>query len=202
MSNKKKGGGKSPKGFTDSLKNSFDEVKDKIKEIEEKNKLETERRKKVEEDYDKWFEKQRPEAEKAAQTILDWVNEFLASDAWREIVISFRSMNGGDEDDREPLVKHVDISRTVIYQGPSPNPYYPYGSQGHQSLSLDLAGNLFVHNNVKYGKSYKIQNFAGMMEYVDPVVLIRVAKTIQDNSIWAVIQEELKKRLKNSVSRR
>lgn len=202
MSNKRKGGGTSGKDFMDSLNNCFNEVKARIRKVERKKKLETKRRKEIQDDYNKWLEKQKPEAEKAAKKILEWVNEFLASDTWREIVSSLRSLKRSDEDGKEePIINYLDISRTVIYKGPSPNPFYPYGNQGYQSLSIDLAGNLFVHNNVKYGKSYKIQNFADMMQYVDPVVLIEVTKTMQNDSIWAIIQEELKKLLKNSVSR-
>ncbi|MDP3792139.1 MAG: hypothetical protein Q8Q89_00175 [bacterium] len=201
MSKRRKDDGKGAQDLMSSLRGCFDEVKAKIQETENKKKLERERRKEVKDDYNKWLEKQRPEAEKAAQTILGWVDQFLASDIWREIAFSLHGLTRSVEDDKEPVVYYVDISRTIIYKGPSPNPYYLYGNQGHQSLSLDLDGNLFVHEDVKYGKSYKLKNVEDMMRYADPIVLTKVAKTMQDNSVWAIIPERLKERLTNYVSR-
>lgn len=206
MSKKREDDGKKAKDLMGSLRGCFDETKAKIQETENKKKLERERRKKVKDDYNKWLEEQRPEAKKAAQTILGWVHQFLASDTWREIASSLRSLTrideyAKDEDNEEPIVYNVDISRNIIYKGPSPNPYYPYGNQGYQSLSLDLAGNLFVHNNVKYGKSHEIKNYAGMMKYADPVVLQKIAETIKDDTIWTIIEEELEKSLKSATKR-
>ncbi len=199
MSEQKKDDGKKAKDLMDSLRGCFDEAKAKIQEIENKKKLERQRRKKVKDDYNKWLEEQRPEAEKAAQIILEWVKDFLASKMWEEITSSLRSLKMGNEGDEELIINHLSISRTVIYDGPSPNPYHPHGKQGYQSFFIDLAGSLFVHEDVKYGKSYKLKSIEEMMRYVDLVVLVEVAKTMQDDSIWDIIKEKLAERLKKAV---
>lgn len=197
MSDERNGGGKKIEGFKNLLKSCCDEAKDQIQKVEEKKKLETERHRKIKDNYDDWIKKQRPEAEKAAQTIIEWVNQFLVSDIWRELVSSLGSLKTGSN--RELLVGYLDISRNIIYEGPSSNPYHPYGNQGYQSFLLDLSGNLLIANNVKYGKSHKLRNLADMMRYVDPVVLIKVAETIQNDSIWTIIQEEFQQRLKRCM---
>lgn len=195
--------GNDSKGKHEDFKNFFDDclnqAKDEIKKIENKKFQETERHKKVQVIYDDWVKQQRPEAEKAVQTIIEWVNQFLVSDIWRELVSSLHGLKIGS--DGEPIIGYIYISRNIIYEGPSPNPYHPYGNQGYQSFSLDLSGNLFVHNNVKYGKSYRLRNVEDILRYSNPVVLIEAAKTIQDGSIWNVMQEELQKRLKRCIKR-
>ena len=198
MSEQRKDDGKDTKDLMGSLRGCFDEVKAKIQETENKKKLERERRKKIKDDYGKWLKEQKPEAEKAAKKILDWVSKFLISDMWREITSSLRNLTS-DEDDPEPIIYRLAISRTIIYEGPSPNPYYPYGTQGHQSFSIDLDGTLSVHHDVKYGKFYKLKSIGDMMKYVDPVVLVQIAETMQDDSVWGIIKEELKKSLKRAI---
>ena len=67
-----------------------------------------------------------------------------------------------------------------------------------RSLSFD--GDLFVHNNVKYGKSHEIRNIKSMMGQVDLPIIIKIAETINNDSIWLIIEREIKRRIKGRVS--
>ena len=115
----------------------------------------------------------------------------MASDIWQQLKTECAT-----------LIKGINISENITYTGPSKNPYHPYGTQGYQSLSLDFSGDLYVHNNVKYGKTYYIKNAKKMLDGVCLPVIITVAKSIEDQSVWQIIEQELvktmKRRLKDS----
>ena len=54
-----------------------------------------------------------------------------------------------------------------------------------QFLSLDISEKkLFIHNSVKYGKSYQINGVGDLLEHVYPSILIAIAETITSETIW------------------
>ena len=176
------------KNLKHSLKELAHEIKGEKKHRQEKQEKEKQKRAKIQENYNNWFEKLRPEAEKSAHIIFEWVNQFLKSDSLKEIVSEV-----GEQ------INSIDISENIIFEGPTLSIYHPYGRQGYQSLSLSFDENLFVHNNVKYGKSHEIRNVKNMIKEVHFPVIIKIAETIKDGSIWSIIEKELKRRLKNHV---
>lgn len=157
------------------------EIREGRAKREEKREQEKKRRRKIAEDYNNWLAKQEPKAKESTKIILDWVNQLLRSRAWRGLVSDYND-----------VLNRIDVSDDVTYGAPSNNPYHPYGTQGHQSLSLDFAGCLYVHNNVKYGKTYKIRNEKDMMKLVEPPIIIKIAETIEDGSIWSIIEKKIK----------
>ena len=174
------------------LKNLLDRKTGQIKKIKrEQEKKRAEKRKrqiKVENDYINWVEELRPEAEKSAHIILEWVEEILGSETWKKM-----------KSDYIGTVSGINISENIVYEGPRNNYYHSYGTDGNQSLSLDFSGRIFVHNNVKYGKSYEIRNKKEMMQQVDFPVIIKIAETIKDGSIWGIIETELERRIEEGI---
>lgn len=166
----------------------LEEIQEARQAREEKKKEERSRRQKVSNNYAKWLEELRPEAEKSARIIFDWVNALVKSDDWDDFCERYSG-----------LINYLDISENIIYDGPSPNPYYPYGEQGHQSLSVDLRGRLYVHNNVKYGKTYELSKPRAILENVRFPVIIKIAKTITDGTIWTIIERQTRLRFSQNL---
>lgn len=165
------------------------EIKEKETRLEQKKEEERKRCKQVEDKHYSWVNELKPEAERSAQVILDWVEEVLKSNAWKDFKIKYGKQISG-----------LGISKNIVYEGPSTNPYDPYGAQGNQSLRLDFSGNLYVNNNVKYGKSHKIRNKKELLKYTDFPVIIKIAETIKDESVWVVIEARLKKEKERRVA--
>lgn len=146
----------------------------------EKQKQEKARRAKITQDYNDWLGELRPEAEKAAGIIFEWARSLTGSDSWRQ----FKAVYGS-------LISGVVVSCDITYSGPTNNPYHPYGTQqGHQSLSLDFDGVLRVSNNVKYGRTHEINSVEEMLRKVDSPIIIKVAETINNGTVWDVAIKE------------
>lgn len=178
----------------DRIKQALDrfvhEINESNKRISKKKKEQKEKEAKAKKEYNDWREKLRSEAERSANIIFEWVGQLLRSDFWNK----FRSDYGAHIGD-------LPVSENITYNGPRPNPYHPYGTDGFKSLSLDISGTLYVHHHVKYGKSHEIRNIKDILEYVDFPIIIQIATTVSDNSIWSIIERELDRKIKNRIQR-
>lgn len=139
-------------------------------------KLELEK-KEIAKKYAAWSNKYKVIGHSSATVIWDWYKEFSSSERFRQLVEALEKIN--------PQSK-IFVSRIHTCKTPA----YVFGFSGDhdvsdkQRLSINIAGELYVHNLVKYGKSCPILQSAELLRYVRVQILIAVAKTIADGSIW------------------
>lgn len=167
-------------GLKSSLQEFASQIRDKRKRKLEMAKKIADEDRKVETEYNNWLNKLRPKAEKSARVIFSWIEDLLKSKELKELVVEYRD-----------IMESIPISENIIYKDP-----ITHEAEGDKSFSLDFAGNLYVHHNVKYGKSYEIKNVDDMMREVDLPVIIKMADTIKSKSIWSIMKKEIKEELK------
>lgn len=143
--------------------------------IEEKNHQQEEKKRQAVQKYDLWFKRFGDKARKAADVIWDWYKKFLTTQSFHELTVALGEHEGEICISRiisceEP---HKDFLGDIIYR---------------QQLTLDLAGNLFVHNCTKYGKAHLLRQKEDLLRFVVTTVLIGVADTIDDGTIWDLIE--------------
>lgn len=115
----------------------------------------------------------------SAIVIWDWCKEFISSAEFRQLAETLKKL--------DPKSRII-ISRIHTCETPA----YVLGLSGRdvidkQMLSISIAGELYVHNCVKYGKSYPIPKSTELIRYMRVPILIAVAETINDGSIWDIV---------------
>lgn len=121
-----------------------------------------------------WLEKHRPKVTKAARTVWRWCGQFIASREFKEFQGVFRRS-----------AKTMRISD--IKECSAPAWEFLGNWSWKQLLSIDISGNLYVHNCVKYGKSFPINKEGDLLIYVNWMILIQIAQTITDETIWDIV---------------
>lgn len=129
---------------------------------------------KAEQVYQDWLKKHEVKALKAVQIIWNWYEEFISSPIFKEMANVM-----GEKGE-------VQISKIISCVVPERGSL-EYKREEKQMLAVDKSGNLFVHNCVKYGKSYEVCHREDMHEYVEIPVLIEIAGTITDETIWDIV---------------
>lgn len=169
------------------LEKRAEAAQEQLEEIEQ----EKQRRKEAAQKWRAWRKNQRPQAKEAARKILDWVDTFLISEPYQNILAFNRKMKPR-EDGIRGLVSRLRISDIISYKRPS-----KYGGmESHsQCLSLNLRGELSVLNTVKYGKRYRLRTVGDMLKLVDPPVLIQAAEAIESGRVLDIIKQNLEQEL-------
>jgi len=165
--------------FKHRVNQYLDKEEKKRRSEEEERQVEADLEKKAKKRLNDWYEKHRVQSENSAKIIWDWYQEFIASDNFREIT----------EPLKKTRAKEISISKVIHCKVPdSWNGERDWSRK--QLLAIDMSEGerkLFVHNYVKYGKSHEITNANDLLEHVFPPVLIAIAKTITDETIWDII---------------
>ena len=147
---------------------------------EEEEQAKNASRKKAEKKLHDWYEGHRVQSENSAKIIWDWYQEFITSDNFQEIIKLLK----------DKRAKEINISKVIHCQ--VPNSYridYPDWNK-KQLLAIDISKQkrkLFVHNYVKYREPREITSADDLLKHVFPPVLIEVAQTITDETIWDII---------------
>ncbi len=155
--------------------NEFVDKDRKDRELEEKNaatkQAEYEKAKKRRQD---WYEGYRIKSQESANIIWYWYKEFVDSSSFQEIIESLKKTKA------ESLWLSETIECTV------PNSCFPDRDWlEKQVLTINISDRkLFVHNIVKYGKSYEIKGVSDLLEHVEPPILIEIAQRITKSTIW------------------
>lgn len=170
-----------------NLKSSLKEFAGQIK-VKRERELEIAQKKaderiKTETKYDNWLKKLRPKAEKSARVIFSWIGDLLKSEEWKEFMVEYQD-----------IIKSISISEDITYKDEITHQF-----EGNKSFDLSFDGDLWVHHNVKYGKSYEIRDVEDMMQKVDFPVIIKMADTIKNQSIWLIIARENKENFKRRL---
>lgn len=121
-----------------------------------------------------WLESHKEASLKSIAAIWNWYKEFIASPSFRELADPLKAVGA----------KGLRISEIITCRVPR-----EWGERNeHQSLSIKLdPQGLFVHNHVKYGKSYSLITTDDFLRYVEPPVLTQIAETIKNDSVWDII---------------
>lgn len=125
--------------------------------------------------YDTWIQLHQKKAEQAAHVIWNWYSEFIDSLVFKQITHTLKK-TGKNE---------VLISKKIVCSMPSKNS--SHDDTRKQLLAIDCSGKLFVHNCVKYGKSYLLHDQDDLLEKVALPILMIIADTIRDETIWEII---------------
>ncbi len=132
---------------------------------------------KAREARDAWYEARRAVSEKSATVILQWFQEAIISPVFQAL----------SEELRRVGIQMVTISGIISCEVPSPF-FIGKAYRENQSLGIDLGdATLRVHNHVKYGQSHQLKTATDYWEHVEPQVLAKVAASINDGSIWDII---------------
>jgi hypothetical protein len=124
--------------------------------------------------YTAWVEKNQSKAIRAARIIWKWHSQFTASPAFKE----FQSALGKS---------HRTVYLSKIHSCSLPNPRSEYRNEERQLLAVAMSGRLYVHNCVKYGKSYDILEEKQLLMLVAWPILVEIAKTITNKTIGDII---------------
>lgn len=164
-------------------------IKEYIRKEKEARRLEEvaarkkeENRKKAAKIYEVWLENHRSQARAAARIIWDWHEEFISTQTFRKLAGTLKARY---KDKIWIPNDKIWISKMLTCSVPCKD--YLRDWPEKQILSINHSGKLFVHNLFKYGKTYPINQRGDLLKYVAWPILIAVAKTITDETIWDVI---------------
>ncbi|MBI2635414.1 MAG: hypothetical protein HYW79_02610 [Parcubacteria group bacterium] len=144
------------------------------RECEEREK-ETNKRK-AEEIFNNWLKSYEVKAREATHIIWGWYREFIATSIFQKFV---RALHDSDK-------SRIRISKIVECLKPSRHSLHHF--KEIQLLTVNMDQSLFVHNCIKYGKSYEIRGIEDLLVYVEWPILIEIAATITDETIWEIIK--------------
>lgn len=157
-------------------------IKERIRKEKEARRLEEVAARKKEEDrkkaakiYEVWLENHRSQARAAARIVWDWYEEFISTQIFRELSGTLKA-------------RHKDkiwISKILTCSVPLKDNLRDWPEK--QILNIDPSGKLFVHDCFKYGKTYLINQKGDLLKYVAWPILIAVAKTITDETVWDIL---------------
>ncbi len=160
----------------EKLRTKFDEKN------AEKNKIlkaENEAQRTVEEEikekklyFDSYLHEKKPQSQEAAKLILEWVNEFITSDVFKHIATPG---------------KHIRISNVSS----SPIWWYTKTIPKIQYFYLNCKGNLYVHNDERYGKSHLIETIDDALAHAGINLLSDTADSIRDDYIVVIITNHI-----------
>jgi len=123
----------------------------------------------------KWYQEHRPLAEIAAGIIWKWYQEFIVSPVFKKIANSMRKAH----------LSSLEISHKITGRTPAGDGDY---FEESRIFALDIRENkLFVHMMVKYGRCERINAIEDLLEYVCIPILITMAETITNDTIWSII---------------
>lgn len=125
-------------------------------------------------DYQEWLKKHLPKARKAAHIIWRWYRNFVDSPIGKETMQVLKN--------RGEIRVSTIVTRTILSKE-----YLGNKITEKQMLVIDTSGDLYVHNCVKYGKSYRIHTEEELLTHVALPILIEIGKTIDDETIWDII---------------
>lgn len=168
------------KKLTDKVDRFIDKDR-KEKEAKEVKKLAAQDKvQRAEARYQEWYAKYKTQSENSANLIWKWYCEFIASKAFEEITSSLKNT----------CSRELWVSETIECVRPSRwDPSPKHDNFERQVLSINICqSKLFVHNLVKYGRSHEIKGVPDLLEHVEIPVLIEIAKTITDKTIWDIIE--------------
>lgn len=151
----------------------------KIKE--EETRIENERIRIAKQRYLDWREKYKIQSEKSAGIIWNWYQELVASEDFQEIVTAIKKVcdNPGVRISLRISLRISKIIKCLVV---------PYNWTEKQFLGISISdGKLFVHDCGKYGKSHAINGTRDLLEHVMPPILIEIAETITNGTIWDII---------------
>jgi len=165
----------------DMIKRSIERVIKKEKQRKNKKKekiLEEELEERAsDKKYKAWLKIHKPKFQKAAKIIWSWYQKFIASKEFEDMAIKLEKL----------YLNEIGISEVIAGNTRSGGP--------DQFLSIDFKEGLFVHSCVKYGKSKPIEELDDLLECVEFPVLIEIAETIKDKTIWAIIDDKINSEL-------
>lgn len=170
-------GEKEEKGIKKIRKRVQQRIQEQEKEREtqkEAARKEKENKEKAEQIYKNWLKKHGAKACASTHVIWNWYKEFISSRIFKEIADAMGE-NG-----------EICISKIISCSIPWKD-LLIYRRKEEQMLVVDNSRNLFVHNCVKYGKSYKICGREDLLKHVELPVLIEIAETITDETIWDIV---------------
>lgn len=134
-----------------------------------------------------WYKKYEAQSKEAAALIWKWFAEFIKSPSFRDIAKNAKKMRSF----QLLLSERIDCQVPQVWGGVF------HGERQRLGLTLikldtphaQVSKNkLVVHNCVKYGRSYQLNNVEDLLKYVYPPVLIEIAETIKDGKIWDIIE--------------
>lgn len=133
--------------------------------------------------YRKWKGQKKRQQERGARQILRWVQQFLLSNTYKEI-LALRGRRRNHPGDLYSLT----ISSIVTYERPTS---WGGTQTWSQRLLLGMNGQLYVREVVKYGRSTPIRTVEEVLQYVDPPVILQTAQEMESGDVWKLIQEGL-----------
>lgn len=131
--------------------------------------------------YTAWIRQYEARARSSAIIIWGWYKEFISSGKFRQLSGILKQLSP----DSKIFVSEIHICQTPTCVHGFSADYYIIDKQ---MMSINAEGKLYVYNCIKYGKSYPILKSEDLLRYVRLPILIAVAETITDGSIWGIVK--------------
>jgi hypothetical protein len=152
------------------------------REVKRKAAVEQANRSAASKAYETWLVDGRRKAKEPATIIIDWAAQFTASESWTEIL------------NLDPPIDEVSISSRITYTHP-PSRFPGEEEQDTEYFFLNRDGEVFVHQCIKYGKSYPAYTVELMLEHAAPPVIVLTADAIKDDKVLSIIAADIKQTL-------